>query len=190
MEEEMARASALSAPEQTEDFDWLDTLTFLHTLSSSNVVQTALSGPRFLNIFMQLLQFGSPRVQLLTLRIFRRIFPRQLPEKLVLPKGKQFIATLMESIGSIHCLYSNIESLGHSFPIIKSFFTTLTVQTPAKVGEKVTSKLALSHPFFPFNSPEIVLPTGWDRKSTKSQVTLSEDTRTVTFNGYLGLLVL
>jgi hypothetical protein len=65
--------------------------------------------------------------------------------------------------------------------IIRSFFAALLSMNHSKLSDKNAHKLALSHPFFPSITPDISLPNGWDRKTTKSQITLSEDTRTVTF---------
>jgi hypothetical protein len=163
-----------------EEFDWFDTLSFLFTLSAYTVVQNALSGPRFLQIFFQLLQAGPPRIQLITLRLLRRILPNQNPEDLEPQKGKTFISTMLETIGSIHCLYPQIEQLDHKYLVIKYFIAELTSPSP-----HFPPKMAISHPFFPFNDPELTLPSGWDKKSCKSQITLSEDNCTVLFNTYV-----
>jgi hypothetical protein len=94
------------------DFDWVDALSFLFTLSQTPKAQMSLCAPRFLSVYMQLLQYGNPRIQLLTLRLFRRIFPRQNPENLMMYKGKSLISSLFETIGSINCLYEGIDKSG------------------------------------------------------------------------------
>lgn len=110
MEDDVSEKKTKS--ETVHDFDWVDALSFLFTLSQSPKAQAALCAPRFLSVYMQLLQYGSPRAQLLTLRLFRRIFPKQQPDNLMMYKGKSLISSLFETIGSINFLYEGIDRSG------------------------------------------------------------------------------
>jgi hypothetical protein len=172
-------------PSSTESDEWLDRIAFLFSISGVQVTKTALCRQRFLRIFFSLLQTSDPKLQLLTLRLFRNILPSQHPEFLTVQKGKGFIKIFFEMIGSINCLYPEFEQLDHKYPVVKSFVSALLVNPP-KTGEKTRDRrsLAVSHPFFPFNIPSFTLPAGWDRKSGKGSFTLSEDNRTVAFTPY------
>eukprot|EP01119_Soliformovum_irregulare_P010328 TRINITY_DN2538_c2_g1_i2.p1 TRINITY_DN2538_c2_g1~~TRINITY_DN2538_c2_g1_i2.p1 ORF type:complete len:2760 (-),score=753.14 TRINITY_DN2538_c2_g1_i2:11-8005(-) len=179
----LTSTKAEKAAVKASDFDWMETLCFLFSLSASSTVQTALSSSNFLRIFLRLLQSVDNKIQLLALRLFKKILPGQNPDQLMAQKGKNLITFLFEVIGSIHCLSAEISQLDHNFPLLQSFAKTLRGGMVTLKRESLTkaAKLDLSHPFFPFNDPEYALPTGWDKRS-KGHVTLSEDTRTASFH--------
>ena len=103
---------------------------------------------------MTLLQSGDVRIQLLTVRLFKRVLPPQNPELLEIQKGKNFLPIFFEIVGSINCLSSEFESLDHQFPIVASLVASMASGTSFQLlQESGTSRLALSHPFFPLSNP-------------------------------------
>lgn len=75
-ESDGSHSSSTDSLKGNSSFDWFETLSFLFSLSASPIVQYSLSRSRYIRIFLSLLQSGDTRIQLLVLRLFKRILPR------------------------------------------------------------------------------------------------------------------
>lgn len=166
---------------RSEELDWLSTISYLYTLSASPMARGALGSPRYLEIFFSLLRMADNKIQLLILRLFKRLFPAQDPSVFPFQKGGNFIDSFLEQIGSIYMLAQEVTQLGHQYSPVEYFISTLI---PGNIlnARTQTNKVLSSHPYFPFNDYAFALPTCWDKKSARGHVSFSEDQRIVTFH--------
>eukprot|EP01117_Protostelium_nocturnum_P010705 TRINITY_DN3855_c0_g1_i3.p1 TRINITY_DN3855_c0_g1~~TRINITY_DN3855_c0_g1_i3.p1 ORF type:complete len:2342 (+),score=837.04 TRINITY_DN3855_c0_g1_i3:2301-9326(+) len=172
-EKESENTSDLFAKMNAEE--WLQHLSYFYAISGSPAVRWALSRPAFLQIFLTLLHSGHNRLQIVVLRLLRILLPCQKPDGLRSHYGRNFVATILEMIGSVNNLTKEFEGLVNDIPVIKSF---VSIRPKSGARAELNNRFKLTHPFFPTQDPSLVLPAGWNKSTGKSRYSLSSDRRT------------